>query len=124
VAIEVRESDESTSRIVERISDAATASALTAERTVVDALGGGCQTTIGALATVSDRTDSTMKDELELIATVIALDGSRAIRASGRGPSGDAEAIGRRVAAQLLANGAEAILADVGAADVRAPGEH
>ena len=41
-------------RAVARINDAAAAAALTAERAVVEALGGGCQTPIGALATPVD----------------------------------------------------------------------
>jgi porphobilinogen deaminase len=38
---------------VELVDDAVTRSALTAERSVVEALGGGCQTPIGALASVN-----------------------------------------------------------------------
>ena len=48
-----------------------------AERALVEALGGGCQTPIGALATpLADGT-------IELVAAVIALDGSKALRAQG-----------------------------------------
>ncbi len=48
---------------------------------------------------------------LELVAMVVALDGSRAIRGHGAAPRGEAAALGARVGAQLLAEGAGEILA-------------
>ena len=84
----------------------ASASALTAERALVAALGGGCQTPIGALASPAD------DDELELVAAVVSPDGSQAVRGHARGPRRDAAALGARVGAQLLADGADQILLD------------
>ena len=52
VAIEIRDDDEATRGFVARISDADAAAALDAERALVEALGGGCQTPIGALASL------------------------------------------------------------------------
>jgi len=43
---------------------------------------------------------------------VVALDGSRAVRGHARGPRERAAALGARVGAQLLADGAGDILAD------------
>jgi hydroxymethylbilane synthase len=106
VAIEIRREDESTRRAVAAINDPPANAALEAERAVVAALGGGCQTPIGALATPAD------DDALELMAVVVALDGSRAVRAQGRGPRSEAAAVGARVGAQLIAEGAGEILAD------------
>jgi len=112
VAVEMRTGDERVRTAVSRIDDPTARAALDAERAVVEALGGGCQTPIGALATALD-------DEwFELSAAVIALDGSRAVRASARGPWRDAASIGARVGAQLIAEGAADILADAR----RAPG--
>src|SRR5262245_36592028 len=51
VAIEIREDDTDVRGIVTAISDADAAVALDAERALVAALGGGCQTPIAALAT-------------------------------------------------------------------------
>ena len=106
VAIEARKDDHVVREVVARIDDADARAALTAERSLVEALGGGCQTPIGALAT------SLGDGDIELLATVIALDGGRAIRAIGRGPKGSAASVGARVAAQLLAQGADEILAE------------
>jgi hydroxymethylbilane synthase len=106
VAIEIRDRDEATRRAVARIDDLGAAAALKAERAMVERLGGGCQTPIGALAT------NTADGQLELIGAVVALDGSRAIRAHARGPREDAVALGASVGEQLIAQGAGDILAD------------
>ena len=106
VAIEVGDGDDDTRRAVVHIDDRAAGAALKAERAVVEALGGGCQTPIGALATPEDG------DTLQLVAVVVALDGSRAVRAHARGPRERAAALGASVGAQLLADGAGDILAD------------
>jgi hydroxymethylbilane synthase len=106
VAIEIRQDDEEVQRVVERIDDYAAAMALVAERALVAALGGGCQTPIGALASPVDA------ETLSLVAAVIALDGSRAVRGHEQGPVRDAAGIGARVGARLLADGAGELLED------------
>ena len=106
VAVEIRADDAGTRDAVVRIDDAAAAAALVAERALVAALGGGCQTPIGALATPIEG------GELELVAAVVALDGSKAVRASGRGSRRDAAALGARIGAELIAGGADEILKD------------
>jgi hydroxymethylbilane synthase len=105
IAVEIRAGDESIRRAVESITHPPSADALDAERAVVDTLGGGCQTPIGALATPQD-------DQLQIVAAVIALDGSRVIRASARGPRDDARGVGERAAHELIAKGATEILDD------------
>ena len=106
IAIEIRDGDQEVLKAVAAITDPITAAALEAERGVVEALGGGCQTPIGALATPVEG------DLLELVAAVIALDGSRMVRASARRPRSEAAALGREVAGQLIADGAADILED------------
>jgi hydroxymethylbilane synthase len=104
VAIETREDDDRAREAVARVNDASARAALDAERAVVEALGGDCQTPLGALATPVGQ------DELELEAVVVSLDGSRAVRAHGRGLKTDAQALGASVAADLLSGGADEIL--------------
>ncbi|MBI4486082.1 MAG: hydroxymethylbilane synthase [Acidobacteria bacterium] len=106
VAIEIRANDEDTRGSIAGIDDAAANAELTAERAVVAALGGGCQTPIGALATVQD------DETIEIAAIVVALDGSRAVRKQAVGPRREAAALGSAVGAQLLAEGAGDILAE------------
>jgi len=117
VAIEIREGDEAVRQAVSSVDDAATGAALEAERALVAALGGGCQTPIGALASwvrsASPASPTQVNDAaLELVAVVVSLDGSRAVRAHRRGARSDAAALGARVAADLLAEGAGDILAE------------
>ena len=89
------------------ISDADTAVALEAERALVETLGGGCQTPIGALATPAN------DGGLELVAAVATRDGTRLLRASAHGFRSKAAALGARVGRDLIDQGADAILAEV-----------
>ena len=86
VAIEIREDDDEARRGDAGIDDAAAAAALAAERGLVETLGGGCQTPVGALASTLDG------GRIDLVAVVVALDGSRAVRArrAGRARGGRA----------------------------------
>src|SRR5439155_9251142 len=92
--------------MVAPIDNSPAAAALTAERALVEALGGGCQTPVGALASPIDG------DALDLVAVVVALDGSRAVRGRLQGPRSAAAVTGRRLGEQLIADGADEILAE------------
>ena len=89
-----------------------TRAAVTAERAVLASLGGGCQVPIGAHAEVSG-------GGLRLMAVVIAPDGSVMVRKSDSGAVAEADEIGRRVGAALLAEGAREILEGVYAEPAR-----
>jgi hydroxymethylbilane synthase len=106
VAIEIRAGDAAVGAVVGPITNQDAHAALDAERALVAALGGGCQTPIGALATPDGA------GELELIAVVVSLDGRRALYGQGRGRMEEAAAVGTRVGAQLLRDGAAGILAE------------
>ena len=103
IAIEIRAGDDRTRDALRGIHDPAAAVALDAERAVVNALGGGCQLPLGALARMRG-------DTVDLDAVVCSPDGTRALRAHGTGPAADAAALGKAVAAQLTSQGARAIL--------------
>ena len=106
IAVEVRSDDTTTRGILRNIDDPIAAALLTAERTVVTRLGGGCQMPIGAYATASER-------GLTLTAIVLSVDGARTARSETRGVLTEAELVGARAAEQLLALGAADILAGV-----------
>ena len=110
IAIEVRSDDRAVREMVSGIRDAATSAALEAERAVVEALGGGCQTPVGALATPGARGEAG-EAVLELVACVVSLDGSRVVRGHQRAPVQDAKCLGQRVGVQLMNDGAGEILA-------------
>ena len=107
VAIEVRDDDEAVRAVVARIDDPTAAAALLAERALVTALGGGCQTPIGALASPID------EDRLDLVAVVTSLDGRRMVQRQARGSRDAAASLGAQVGAQLLGDGAAEILEEI-----------
>ena len=106
IAIERRIDDPATRDALAAIDDSSAASAIEAERALVAALGGGCQTPIGAVAVP-------VGDDLSLHAVVVSLDGRHVVRGHGRASRAQAAALGARVADRLLAEGAGAILDDV-----------
>ena len=106
VAIEIRVDDDRTRAAVSPINDAEAAASLDAERTLVAALGGGCQLPLGAVS-VHRGTD------LEMRAVVSSVDGRRSIRRDGRGPAARPAELGRRLAEELAKAGAAAILDEV-----------
>jgi hydroxymethylbilane synthase len=84
------------------IDDPVSRAATTAERTVLAELEAGCVAPVGAYAAGTEA--------LRLHAVVAASGGEGALRANGSGPLGQAEQIGRRVAAELLARGAGSLM--------------
>ncbi len=107
LGIEIRENDPVLGPLVAQLHDRETAAATTAERTLLDALGGGCQVPLGALATVSG-------DVLTLQACACSPDGSQVIRATESGSIDAPEALGRTVAQSLIDGGASAFIQQVG----------
>ena len=105
VAVEIRENDNDMRNIVAPVDDPASAAALRAERALVNGLGAGCQMPVGALASLLPG------GSLELVAIVTSLDGAQVLRATGQSPHEDAARLGERVAARLISQGADDILA-------------
>lgn len=87
--------------------DAATAACVLAERAVSRALAGSCEVPLGAYAELQE-------GQLWLRGFVALPDGSRMVQAEARGPAADAESLGLALAGQLKAQGAQAILAEIG----------
>jgi hydroxymethylbilane synthase len=101
LAITVRAGDEAALAAVERISDAAAARCLTAERALVRALAADCHTPVGAHAVDGS-------GDLHLRAFVGRADGAMWVRDELRGA--DPEALGAEVARRLRAAGADEVL--------------
>ena len=97
------------------LDDAATRAAVTAERTVLATLEGGCSAPIGVLAEVAEGDDG---DELWIRAVAMSPDGTIAVRMSITGTPDDAADLGARLATDMLAEGAGA-LTDAPAETVR-----
>ena len=106
VGIETRINDERILNYLSKLNHETTACCVKAERAMNTRLQGGCQVPIGGFATIKN-------GEVTLNALVGALDGSSIIRAAGKAPVSQAEELGVKVAEQLLAQGADRILAKV-----------
>jgi hydroxymethylbilane synthase len=102
IALECRSDDPSVRAATAALDHPQTARAVSAERAFLGALGGGCNVPLGAHAFATG-------PELELVGFVAATDGSSSLRGTRRGA--DAVALGRELAAELLARGAGPLLA-------------
>jgi len=106
VGIECRVDDEEVKALLAPLSDATTTTCVLAERAMNTRLQGGCQVPIGGYAIEQD-------GEVFLRALVGETDGSAIIRAEGKSAVENAEALGVTIAEQLLAQGADKILAKI-----------
>jgi len=112
VGIECRSGDDDTLALIRVLEHRPTAIRVEAERAMNTRLNGGCQVPIAGLA---ELTTEDGRETLRLRGLVGDPAGSAILRAEATGPSAEASAIGVRVAEDLLAQGAAAILASVGA---------
>ena len=103
LGIETREDDGETSRLAAALDDKDTRACVTAERTLLRELEGGCQIPLGAWARLG-------AGGLLLEACVLPPDGKECLRRELDGPAEDAEEIGRRLGRILLEAGADRIL--------------
>ena len=102
LALQARDGDHAIN-VVAFLRDAATMLAVAAERALLEALGGGCQLPVGALAHVYG-------DALNLAAVVADPDGRKILREEHSGPTEAAERIGIELAERLLSRGARTML--------------
>ena len=112
LAIECRTSDAAAIEVLATLDHADTRAAVTAERALLAALEAGCSAPVGGLAeiTVGDSAGDVEVLEIFLRGSVTALDGSDAVRLSATGPTTDAAGVGRRLAAELIADGANTMM--------------
>lgn len=109
LGIEHREDDRRTRALVAGLDHGPTATCVAAERAFNRRLHGGCQVPIAGFAELDG-------DTLTLRGLVGRADGSELIEGRSAGPAADAEVIGTRLADELLARGAGALLAISGTA--------
>lgn len=100
LAIETRRDDDAVSKTVSSIDDAQTHACVTAERSLLRHLSGGCLAPIAAYGHIDD-------GRLHLSAVVLSTDGTIRLHDTGEGEIQDAVAIGEKVAEALLVAGAD-----------------
>ncbi|WP_031513657.1 hydroxymethylbilane synthase [Desulfofalx alkaliphila] len=106
VGIEIREGDEEILQLVKAVENREAYLSITAERSLLRRLEGGCQVPIGALAQVD-------RDNLHMEATIVSLDGTKAVRDTIAGPAHRAAQLGLELAVRLLELGGNEILEEV-----------
>ncbi len=102
LAVECRAGDPLAAELA-ALDDARSRAAVTAERSVLATLEGGCSAPVGVLADVVEGDDG---DELWVRAVALSLDGALTVRRSASGAPADADGVGHRLASAMLADGA------------------
>jgi len=110
VGIECRVGDTQIEELIAPLNHRDTHTRLSAERAMNHRLHGGCQVPIAGYAILED-------DEIYLRGLVGRPDGSEVVRGQIRGPRDQAEALGTELADQLLNDGADVILREMGMID-------
>jgi len=98
LAVECRADSRELVALLQAVTDQASVAAVTAERSLLEALEAGCSAPVGAYAAGFE--------QLRMRAAVMSTDGSRVLRARGTAPGADAGRLGRDLAAELLRSGA------------------
>jgi hydroxymethylbilane synthase len=106
LAIETRAGDAETIRLIKPLDHEPTRLACNAERALLRALGGGCQTPIAAHATIH-------QDRLQLNGLVASVTGNLIIRDHLEAEAAEAENAGIQLAGRLLELGADALLNEI-----------
>jgi hydroxymethylbilane synthase len=106
LAVECRQEDDDTRMAIAPLDDSATHAAVLAERELLAHLRGGCMAPVGAMG-------RWVEDKLHLAAVVLSADGSRRLAVQSSAESAnrnDAERLGRKVAEDLLQQGAAELI--------------
>ena len=106
VGIETRINDETILQLLAPLDDKNSRICIQAERAMNQALQGGCQVPIACQSLLTNNL-------LTLTGLVGSLDGSTIIKVSVTGAATEAESLGKKLAAKLLAKGADKILAEL-----------
>ena len=127
LAVECRDGEPELAALLAAVTDQASLAAVTAERSLLEALEAGCSAPIGTYAAVAPAGGSGaigvwgvprgqsvppgQHVQLRMRAAVMSTDGSRVLRAHGSAPGADARQLGRDLAAELLRSGASDLIA-------------
>jgi len=106
IGVETRADDAETRALLKELDDPQARPAITAERSFLNRLEGGCQVPVGALGRVEG-------GRLLLEGSVLSLDGQRCVRESISGSPQEAARLGEELAERMLARGAKEILDEV-----------
>lgn len=106
LGLEGRSHDTFIQEVATKLDDAPTRTVVSAERSFLSRLEGGCHVPIGAYGVLQG-------DSLVLDGMVASVDGKRLIRETLTGPSSEAQVLGTRLAERILDRGGRDILNDI-----------
>jgi hydroxymethylbilane synthase len=106
LAVVTREDDHPVLERFGRLHHPRTAAAVTAERSFLRSVEGGCQIPVAALAEANE-------DRIRLQALIASLDGEKVVRGTEEGAAKSPEDLGTQLAERLLGEGGAEILAEV-----------
>ena len=106
LCMEIRDNDPRIEKLLAPLHHEETACSIRAERALMAELEGGCQVPVGGHASIE-------KGELTLCGIVASIEGDRILRAQGSGSPAEPEELGKRVAGELLSQGARQILDEI-----------
>lgn len=106
LALEIREDDPATKKIVSTIHDESTAMATSGERALLRHLEGGCQVPIGTYGRIEN-------GQFFLDALIGTVDGKKTVRGKIHGEPNHAEELGKALAQTLLVSGGREILEQI-----------
>jgi hydroxymethylbilane synthase len=108
LAVECRAGDDDlVAALREHLEDPWTRAAVDAERAVLASLEAGCSAPVGALAEIVEGDEG---PEVWIRAVALSPDGGVDLRRSASGPLADAVAVGRRLATEMLEEGAASLI--------------
>jgi hydroxymethylbilane synthase len=102
LAVECRDGEPELAALLAAVTDEASLAAVTAERSLLEALAAGCSAPVGAYAEGTG--------QLRMRAAVLSTDGTRVLRAHGSAPRADARRLGRDLATELVRRGASDLI--------------
>lgn len=103
LGLQIRKADSELANVLAKLNHAATAAEVTAERSYLRALGGGCRLPIAALGKLVDK-------DLSLEGLVAAPNGASVCRDKVRGEIAEAEELGKRLADMIMEKGGKKLL--------------
>ncbi len=105
LAIVVRKDNEDLMKLLQSVDHPSTRAEVTAERSLVLSLKGGCRVPIGAIGRADDRT-------LSLYGCIFSINGQKKISSFAKGSFDEAQDLGRKVAQSLMEQGAKDLEAE------------
>jgi len=103
LGLQIRKKDSELAKVLALLNHAPTAAEVTAERSYLRALGGGCRLPIAALGKLSGK-------DLSLEGLVASPDGVSAVRDKVRGSIEEADELGKRLADMIIEKGGKKLL--------------